>query len=213
MLTPSELVFIHAERFIDRPLFGEVKLPHQLDEVSVKQLVMKIAVAAFVSDEAVELILLSVEKRRRFFGLIPTSILEIFPSDIGCEWPTRSMEYKIWSTSKNLSVKDARAHVKSIVYDILGSQRPDPWRSFLFSTQFAVAIWLHYHRVGEEFPLVGPWKTEISADLGALSSGQSIAPVEHLIAGFEEQNTEKARLLSSEIQSAFVARTERGDWD
>lgn len=208
LLTPSELVFLHAEQFSQRGWFNAPKLSHLDIKVAGPKLVQSIVTVGFLANELSNNIFLGFHSRSDILRFITQRTLYAFRKDQENSWPLRSLEYQICALTENLEDQIGGAPVKHILYQWIGVTGKNPYRSVISKLEYSLGRWQKYDRIGHKVPLSGPGAGKLSAEALDYTADQPIEPVVRLLGDYTDQQPKKVQGIISATIWAFSSRTD-----
>lgn len=213
LLTPSELVWIYADRFAGGRFLDNYYLPHLDARVSASQLIQAIIATAFLVNEKNGILRLETSEGRWFFNLFSSANLHVLPGTVDNPWPPRSIEYALRYFDDRLTADGKVTGVPEIVTLWLGTNVPDPLKLTMRRIERCIYVWEKYDRHGLREPVSAPI-TEFSISNEALSiaANQPIEPIRQLLQECETHRKTVWKKLTTGINSAITGRTADKDW-
>lgn len=208
LLTPSELVFLHADRFSQGGFFSTIKLNHLGIKVGGYKLLQYITTAAFLANELSNNIFLGFHSRSDILRFFTGKTLYAFRKDQENSWPLRSLEYQICALTEALEDHIGGVPAKHILYQWIGVSGKNPYRSVISKLEYSLGRWQKYDRIGHKVPLSGPGAGKLSAEALDYTADQPIEPVVRLLGDYTDQQPKKVQGIISATIWAFSSRTD-----
>ena len=180
-LTPSELLVLKRQRFVDDPLPGGVASPPTHTRPSTGTSVESILAAAFLANEHVGGVQLKVV-RKKIAGLIPSIVLVAVPADVTIRWPQLSLESKVHLFAE-LSRDGYRSNeVSAIIFDWLGKNYSNPHQAAVDLVKDGLAARKLMKKVkSKRLGLFATTHYEVTITTARLLAQQNIEPIHQLL--------------------------------
>jgi hypothetical protein len=211
MLTPSELVYFHGERFAHKTLLSNVKLVASGTPVSAQQLGQAVLAAAFLALDRAGDVSFAEGAEKFLFGLGSHRVLDVIPTARPTAWPTPSLEASLHALAAQGQARRRRPIAK-VVYDLLQRDSANPWLTLLeeiVPAQLAARGWLIATEV-RKLGLFVQTHYEFPLATAAQLARQSVGEAEALLDAGKRDHPETWRLLTLSIKAGLGQRVEQG---
>ena len=215
LLSPSEILFFHAERFASPAgMIGEsVELITVPQKVKAGELGQAIMAVAILSAEQAGGIRLAVREQKGLFGLKTNKVAETTPGPAHPDFPLDSLEAEIC-----LAVQRGARSVSDIVYGLLQKDRalPAAWPYWLTRENLVRRGLIH---VREQKALLGSnYQYFLTDQARQAAASHDPTPLLQLLGQTQQQRLDIWTALAAGIQSGFTRRKEfdnnsHMDWD
>jgi hypothetical protein len=216
LLTPSELLLLHAEDIIgplaeideeDRPTI----LPHSEARVSGRELARLLLAAAILANEDAQAIRLETRERRAegpHEGGLRVGLF-LRPGNIMPDWPARSLEDSV-DFLVGWSAHNGHNGVWDLLYHLLEQDGPYPEQSILGLVEDGLGNRGLLERCGDEECPPFPRRWVLRGRMARFVARESAQPLRTLLEQTRGERPEIWALLMDEIDLAMDRRLEEG---
>ncbi|WP_331234530.1 hypothetical protein [Natronorarus salvus] len=216
-LTPSELVFLHGERFATRAIAGNVSLPLSDRAVATDQLATAVLTAAFLANEEEGAIRFEMGETARWLGLRKRTALSVATNGPAPMWPDHTLEWAVSTFLGGMEGETGTADpilVAALVDALFDGDETDPWRYVIELVEDGLAARGLLDRRRERWLRLPTGRTEygLTGELERLAADSSPEKIERLFSAVETARPELWKLLRWELERAVAARLDTSSY-
>jgi hypothetical protein len=210
LLTPSELLLLHAEELIHPPLAGHPEetatlLPHTEERVSARELAISLLATAILANE--EACAVHLEVKDGSGEGRPRVGLYLRPGNIMPDWPDASLEDTV-DFLVGWAAHNGHNEVWDLVYHLLDRDDTRPERLVIAAAEEGLGRRGLLQECGDEECPFTPSRWVLRGRMARFVARESAQPLRGLLERAQEERLEIWRLLREELELAFERRTE-----
>ena len=211
-LTPSEVVYLHGDKFVDTsPFFYCTRLISNGKSVCVDHLAQLTLASAVVANEQCGIFCFATSQKKTLFGLVPIDQVSILCKDQIVDWPSDSLEAALVKTAREVKLQQNCADIFSVIFAWLENPYPDPYSEVIDRIKYGLVD--RGLVIIEEERWFGPFKKQkyrFSEGIQIIDSDPSIDIVKQMIQKFQQYQPVIWKVLLEKIRKAVLARRECG---
>jgi hypothetical protein len=216
-LTPSEVVFLHGERFVARAIAGNVTLALSGRKVATDQLATAVLTAAFLANDEVGAIRFEVGETDRWLGLRKRTALFVATDGPAPGWPSHTLEWAIPTFLEEMEDQAGTGDpilLGALVDALFDGDETDPWRYVIELVEDGLAArgLLERHRERWLRLPTGRFEYGVTDELERAASDASPEEVERRFSVAETARPELWELLRWELERAVAARLDTSSY-